>query len=777
MVDIYDRMQATARRLLAPTNQGGLGQGDIRLVRYVPAALGPHPWSPPAPPTRQVTKLYGAARGVTKELIGAPVQTGGQIVATDMVVTVAPWGGDYDPADVLEIDGRPVTVLKVEDLPAAGTVCAVRFVARGGAKPRRLTPVPTPTPAPTGKITDAQFAASVADERSSGVAAIATRRALIDAGLLTPTPGQTVTLLEGEFYSPPGSSYGVTNVPWGPLYNDNTAGHPEYAGTSNTPNTIGAGAKTFTLNESGKDIELGRWVKVLADPTDPVLPPYQNMEGPITAWDGDRTFTMQPTPLRGNTSAPAPGTGTKWIVIQFAKAPDDYAMTAEIDPANIRAPVTIRQTFSQGGQIGGANSFGGPVWGDYNLSSVAIPVNEMRVNRIVSLRANCAFTINEGPQSANVLYEFYTRRNGALTAEVGWFLHAPDSTRAFVQGERQVLAAFTDEQGMEWRTTAYPGGDAGKFIMSLAPDGADRQGQIEAAAMLRALVDAGEIDGNDRIRGTGLGSEGLPGASSVTLSMGMVAEVLPDGVPGFILRLAVTDGIMSFQEPADFITGYQYRIDGGAPAVLPSNRTLPTLTNGQHTLQVRGVNGANQGEWSRAVTFTAGTVVQPPAANNLITGAAATNPTQWAPFQATTNTTGLRETADAGEHRISRTITGLPSAAGDYLFRARVKADGRDWAVLHVFAGSYNGDHRRFFNVATGAIGETIGGGSDLTLVDSTNTAAPDGYRDIAIRVTKAAGITSLDLRLGTADADGATWFAGDPAKGLLASAFTLEAL
>lgn len=123
-------MAQAARELLAPTNDGGLGQGEIALVRYVPGPPPANPWDPPAAPEREVTILDGAARGVGKELIGAPVENGGQIMATDLTVIVAPWGGEYAPGDVLTVDDASVTVLKVENIPAAGAVCAVRFVVR-----------------------------------------------------------------------------------------------------------------------------------------------------------------------------------------------------------------------------------------------------------------------------------------------------------------------------------------------------------------------------------------------------------------------------------------------------------------------------------------------------------------------------------------------------------------------------------------------------------------------------------------------------------------------
>lgn len=130
MADFYDEMAAMAREMLAPTDEGGLGQGTIELVRYVPGVEPANPWDPPAEPSREVTTLDGVARGVGKELVGLTVETGGQIVATDLVVLVAPWGGEYGPGWVLEVDGLPVTVLRVRNIPEAGITCSIQFVAR-----------------------------------------------------------------------------------------------------------------------------------------------------------------------------------------------------------------------------------------------------------------------------------------------------------------------------------------------------------------------------------------------------------------------------------------------------------------------------------------------------------------------------------------------------------------------------------------------------------------------------------------------------------------------
>jgi hypothetical protein len=130
VADFYDDMAAMVQELLAPTSEDGLGQGSIALVRYTAGAPGPDPWSPPSTPSRTVTTLDGAATGIAKELIGTPVETGGQIVATDKMVIVAPWGGSYDPADVLELDNSPVTILRIDNIPAVGTPVAIRFVVR-----------------------------------------------------------------------------------------------------------------------------------------------------------------------------------------------------------------------------------------------------------------------------------------------------------------------------------------------------------------------------------------------------------------------------------------------------------------------------------------------------------------------------------------------------------------------------------------------------------------------------------------------------------------------
>ena len=130
MPDIYTQMAAVAAQMLAPTSQGGLGQGQIVLTHSVPGAPNPAtPWEP-VEPTVTTETLKGAARGVDARLVGTEV--GGTVVlASDKQVTCAPPAIAYMAGDTLTIDGKPVNILSVERIPAAGIAAAVKFIIRG----------------------------------------------------------------------------------------------------------------------------------------------------------------------------------------------------------------------------------------------------------------------------------------------------------------------------------------------------------------------------------------------------------------------------------------------------------------------------------------------------------------------------------------------------------------------------------------------------------------------------------------------------------------------
>lgn len=129
MADFYAEMAAMTRGLLAPTSAGGLGQGSIILTRITPGVADPtKPWIPVQPTTQSET-LSGAVRGVSEKLVGTAV--GEQvIVASDRMVICAVPVMKYKAGDVLSVDGVPVNIISFDNIPAAGTPSAVRFVIR-----------------------------------------------------------------------------------------------------------------------------------------------------------------------------------------------------------------------------------------------------------------------------------------------------------------------------------------------------------------------------------------------------------------------------------------------------------------------------------------------------------------------------------------------------------------------------------------------------------------------------------------------------------------------
>lgn len=123
----YDEMAAVVAELLAPD---ALGQGTVQLVRVIPGAAGANPWDKVTPTTATET-LRAAVRGVSKQFAGMPTDNaGGVVLATDLEVIAAVPSIPYKPGDRLTIDGAAVTVLRCDNIPAAGTPAAVRFIVR-----------------------------------------------------------------------------------------------------------------------------------------------------------------------------------------------------------------------------------------------------------------------------------------------------------------------------------------------------------------------------------------------------------------------------------------------------------------------------------------------------------------------------------------------------------------------------------------------------------------------------------------------------------------------
>lgn len=130
MADFYADMAKMASGLLAPTSQGGLGQGSIVLSHSAPGTPDPsQPWLP-VEPVITTESLRGAVRGVDKRLVGTEI--GGQVIlASDRQAICAVPVMTYTAGDTLVIDGVPVHIIAVEKIPAAGIASAVKFIIRG----------------------------------------------------------------------------------------------------------------------------------------------------------------------------------------------------------------------------------------------------------------------------------------------------------------------------------------------------------------------------------------------------------------------------------------------------------------------------------------------------------------------------------------------------------------------------------------------------------------------------------------------------------------------
>lgn len=126
----YQSMQQMARDLLAPTSQGGLGQGELVLHHNTIPDPDPNkPWEIPEPIV-QMELIRGAVRGVSQELIGKEVG-GAVIVASDLEAICEVPQIPYTVGDNLYVDSDPMKIIDIHKIPAAGVTAAVRFLIRG----------------------------------------------------------------------------------------------------------------------------------------------------------------------------------------------------------------------------------------------------------------------------------------------------------------------------------------------------------------------------------------------------------------------------------------------------------------------------------------------------------------------------------------------------------------------------------------------------------------------------------------------------------------------
>jgi hypothetical protein len=121
----------------------------------------------------------------------------------------------------------------------------------------------------------------------------------------------------------------------------------------------------------------------------------------------------------------------------------------------------------------------------------------------------------------NLLAEFYlTRTPGAAkakTVEVGFMLHVPDATRAWI-GTNPPLATWRDAFGTDWTVTRNqgPGID---YMIFLPASGADLlKGRLDVKGALAELRRLGVITGDEWLNGVAFGAEPISGSGAVTVT-------------------------------------------------------------------------------------------------------------------------------------------------------------------------------------------------------------------------------------------------------------------
>lgn len=114
----YQRMASTAKRLITDNKQG-----LIEIGRTI-VTPGANSWDAPVTATTYA-RIASIAKGVSKRFVD-----GVTVLATDLelVATI----DDYAPlpGDVIRIDGKRVAVISQSQIPAAGIICAWRFIVR-----------------------------------------------------------------------------------------------------------------------------------------------------------------------------------------------------------------------------------------------------------------------------------------------------------------------------------------------------------------------------------------------------------------------------------------------------------------------------------------------------------------------------------------------------------------------------------------------------------------------------------------------------------------------
>lgn len=162
-------------------------------------------------------------------------------------------------------------------------------------------------------------------------------------------------------------------------------------------------------------------------------------------------------------------------------------------------------------------------FGNYDGGEPEVSVPPQRVSDLRDLRQAFAWRIEDGVGEANVLTEFYLRSSrtnvDAKVLEIGFFLHAPDSTKRFVRGAKRQLGFFTDADARRWQVSIED-----RFCMFLlARDGDLTSATIDMLPAIRWLQAKRLIKGDEWFSGLAIGVEPVRGIGRFHLDRWAVA--------------------------------------------------------------------------------------------------------------------------------------------------------------------------------------------------------------------------------------------------------------
>ena len=155
-------------------------------------------------------------------------------------------------------------------------------------------------------------------------------------------------------------------------------------------------------------------------------------------------------------------------------------------------------------------------FGNYDGGEGETKIAPHRVFELLDLSQRFSWSSSMALGDANLLTEFYLRsdpnNSESKLIEIGWFLHAPPATAAFVRGAQQI-GRFTDASGKAWQVARDE-----KYVMFLPADAQDvRTGTIDMRAALQWLQEKRVIGGDEWFTGVAIGVEPLRGRGQVQI--------------------------------------------------------------------------------------------------------------------------------------------------------------------------------------------------------------------------------------------------------------------